>query len=106
MQLRRQSVVAGSGIGRDARNNHGGVFQRIAQEGRGEGGTEVVVGIAIRAMNHDEGAGDLLVSGFEREGAVEERAGRSAAESDEFGAGRGGGGAGGAPGGDAGKPAG
>src|ERR1019366_7179532 len=81
----RQLVAATSGAGGEVRCDDDGVVERAAQERGGEGGAEVVIGVAGGAVDDDECARDLGIRAVERVGAVDEGAGGSAGESHPFG---------------------
>src|SRR5476651_661472 len=57
----RQRIAAPRGIGGEARGDDDGVVQGARQERGGDGGAEIVVGIAAGPVDHHQGAGDLGV---------------------------------------------
>src|SRR5206468_4564580 len=88
-----ERVVAAAGGRCDARRDHDRIVERAGEERRGHGGREVMVGVAVRAVHHDERAAHVVVAHVERSRSVDERPRGAAAERDPFGAGGGGGGA-------------
>src|SRR5215467_14970154 len=59
-------LAAGAVIGGEARRDHDGVLEGVGEKGRSYCAAEVVVGIPAEAMDHDQGALDLLAPRIER----------------------------------------
>src|SRR6516225_2834541 len=82
----RQLVAATSGAGGEMRYYDDSVVEGVTEKGGGEGGAEVIVGVAAGAVDDDESAGDLGIGDVQGIRAIDHGAGGSAREGDPFGA--------------------
>src|SRR5439155_7586424 len=82
--VRGELILTAAAFGCKARRDDDRILELARQECGGDGGAEVVVGVAARAVNHDHRAGDLLVLLVHSIRAIDQRAAGPAADRDPF----------------------
>ena len=86
--VRLQFVLAPFVVREEARSDHDGIVQRAVHKGRGCRRLEIVIGVPIRSVDHDQSAANIFIADAQREGAINHRARWTASQQHPLRAGR------------------